>query len=99
MKTVIPMRRPNPTLQTYNNNTSFIGEFELLAGVTVSVLSWMVVSSYYGAIVLGVFAAVSLTGYGIGKIKHYKQPPRVLSCVPEREVRHSENEEYLCKAA
>jgi hypothetical protein len=99
MQTVVPMRRPNATLQNYNNKTSFIREFELPIGVTVSVLSWMVLADYYGAIVLGMFAVVSLTGYGIGKIKHYKQPSLVLSCVPASEAQHSENEEQIRKAA
>ena len=100
MKTVVPMRRPNATLQNYNNNnTSFISEFELPIGVTVSVLSWMVLADYYGAVVLGVFAVVALTGYSIGKIKHYKQPSIVLSCVPASEVRHAENDEQTRKAA
>lgn len=99
MKTVVPMRRPNSTLHNYNSNTSFIREFEFPIGVTVSVLSWMVLAIYFGVIVLGVFAVVSLTGAGIGSFRHFKQPSTVLSCVPASEVQHSENEEQIRKAA
>ncbi len=100
MKTVVPMRRPNSTLHNYNNgNSSFIREFEFPIGVTVSVLSWMVLALYFGVIVLGVFAVVSLTGIGIGSFQHFKQPSTVLSCVPASELQSSENADEIRKAA
>jgi hypothetical protein len=92
------MRRPNSMLHNYNN-TSFIREFEFPIGVTVSVLAWMVLASYYGVIVLGMFAVVLLTGAVIGSIQHYKQTSTVLSCVPASEVESSEEEGQIRKAA
>lgn len=98
MKTVVPMSRPNTTLHNYNHN-SFITEFEFPIGVTISVLSWMVLAVYFGVIVLAMFAVVSLTGYAIGSFLHQRQSSTILSCVPLSEVQHSENEGQFRKAA
>lgn len=99
MQTVVPMRRPNATLHKYNNNSGFVREFEFPIGVTVSVLSWIVLAVYFGVIILGVFAVVSIGGIGIGSIKHSKQTSLVQSVVPKSELQFSEQHEQIRKAA
>lgn len=98
MKNVVPMRRPNLSPHNYQHGVS-ISEFEVpLVGI-VSVLSWIVLAMYFGVIVLGVFAVVSVTGIGIGSFKHYKQPSPMLSCVPASESRIPEIQQQIRRAA
>lgn len=99
MNTLVPMRRPNPSLHKYNNNSGFIREYEFLFGVTLSLLAWIVFAIYFGVIVLGVFAVVSLTGIGIGSFKHHRQSSLVLSCVPSIESQIHTDRESIRKAA
>jgi apolipoprotein N-acyltransferase len=99
MKTVVPMRRPNSTLHKNQNNVSFLKEFEFPFGVTLSVLSWIVFSIYFGVIILGVFAVVLITGIGIGSFKHSRQPSLVQSCVPASEFQLTETQDRVSKAA
>jgi hypothetical protein len=98
MKNVVPMRRPNPSLHNYQHRYS-INELEVpLVGI-VSVFSWIVLAMYFGVIILGVFAVVSVAGIGIGSFKHYKQPSPMLSCVPSRESRIPEIQQQIRRAA
>ena len=98
MKNVVPMRRPNPSLHDYDHRVSN-REFEVPLAAIVSVLSWIVLAMYFGVIVLGVFAVVSVTGIGIGSFQHYKQPSPMLSFVPLRESRVPEIQEQIRRAA
>jgi hypothetical protein len=93
------MRRPNSTLHKSKNNVGFIREFEFPVGVTLSVLSWIVLAIYFGVIFLGVFAVVLITGIGIGSFKHSRQPSLVRSCVPASEFRLTETQDWVRKAA
>lgn len=99
MKKVVPMRAPSSSPLKYNNNLGFIREFEFPFGVLLSVLAWMVLALYFGVIILGVFGVVSLTGIGVGAIRHSMQPSPVLSCVPASESRIPEIHETIRKAA
>lgn len=99
MNKVTPMRRPKSLPLKYESNTGFIREFEFPIGVTVSVLSWMVLAVYFGVIVLAVFAAVSITGISVGSFKHSRQESLVQSCVPKSESPVAENQDQFRKAA
>ena len=99
MKTVVPMRRPNSSPHKYNNHSGLIREFEFPIGVAASVLSWIILAMYFGVIILGVFAVVSLTGIGIGSFRHSRPTSLVQSVVPTSEFQFSEEQEQIRKAA
>jgi hypothetical protein len=99
MNKVTPMRRPKSSPLKYESNAGFIREFEFPIGVTLSVLSWMVLAVYFGAIVLAVFAVVSITGIGIGSFKHSRPESLVLSCVSTNELPLVEEQDQFRKAA
>ena len=98
MNNVVPMRRPQPPLHNYEHRDS-IGELQVPLAAIVSVLSWIVLAMYFGVIVLGVFAVVSVIGIGIGSFQHYKQPSPMLSCVSTSESQMPEIEQQIRRAA
>lgn len=97
MTNVAPMHRSNPTLHNYNNENP-AREIEFPVGITVSVLSWIVLAVYFGVLVIAVFAAIGITGIGIG-IKHHRHPPQQVSCVPSTRHKIPEIQEQILKAA
>jgi hypothetical protein len=98
MKNVVPMRRPNSSLHSYDH-LGFIRELNLPIGVTLSVLAWMVFAIYYGVFILGVFVVILIGGIGIGSFKHYRRPSPMLSFVPSRESRIPEVHQQIRRAA